>query len=214
MKKSLSEYDNEWILTMSHDEYLRSFFAALEALKPAESYDLSHAIAYQDGTLYALVGMGDVRAKIRLHNLTLIRFEWRTRSLKCGASTCHRSCLLTSAREWLRQEPFAIRRWSAASVNRTPVRAVPSSSRYDGYPLPTATPSPSSHGFRNDEGKWSPLRLPLGMKKVRERPRQEAALDDGDQKRGNDDCGLETCMKLTGCHLVTPLGLGDRAVPE
>jgi hypothetical protein len=70
---------------MSHDEYLRSLFTALEAKQPAESVGLSHGIAYEDGALYALVGMGDVRAKSAFRNLTLIQFEWRTRSLDCGA---------------------------------------------------------------------------------------------------------------------------------
>jgi hypothetical protein len=54
---------------MSHDEYLRSLFTALEAKQPAESVGLSHGIAYEDGALYALVGMGDVRAKIRVQEL-------------------------------------------------------------------------------------------------------------------------------------------------
>ncbi len=54
---------------MSHEEYLRSFFTALEAKEPAEGVGLSHGIAYEGGALYALVGMGDVRAKIRLQEL-------------------------------------------------------------------------------------------------------------------------------------------------
>jgi uncharacterized cupin superfamily protein len=54
---------------MSHDEYLKSLFAELERLQPGKSAGLSHAIAYEDGVLYALVSMGDVRAKIRTQEL-------------------------------------------------------------------------------------------------------------------------------------------------
>ena len=54
---------------MSHDEYLRSLFTALETKQPAQSVGLSHGIVYEAGELYALVGMGDVRAKIRVQEL-------------------------------------------------------------------------------------------------------------------------------------------------
>jgi hypothetical protein len=55
--------------SMSHDEYLRSYFTALEAAKPTPSWGLSHAISYEDGSVYALVGIGDARAQIRIQEL-------------------------------------------------------------------------------------------------------------------------------------------------
>lgn len=54
---------------MSHDEYLRNFFAALESLQPGESCGLSHAITFENGAIYVLVGMGDEHAKIRVQEL-------------------------------------------------------------------------------------------------------------------------------------------------
>ncbi len=54
---------------MSHDEYVRSFFAELERLRPTEDWGHSHAIAYEDGVIYVLVSMGDVRAKVRVPKL-------------------------------------------------------------------------------------------------------------------------------------------------
>ncbi len=54
---------------MSHEEYLRSFFIELENLQPGESSGLSHAIAYENGVIYVLVSMGDVRAKVRVREL-------------------------------------------------------------------------------------------------------------------------------------------------
>jgi hypothetical protein len=54
---------------MSHDEYLRSFFAELEKVQPASLHGVSHAISYEDGVLYALVSMGDVRARVRVQEL-------------------------------------------------------------------------------------------------------------------------------------------------
>lgn len=54
---------------MSHDEYLRSFFAELERHQPGAISGLSHTIACENGVLYALVSMGDARAKVRIQEL-------------------------------------------------------------------------------------------------------------------------------------------------
>jgi uncharacterized cupin superfamily protein len=51
---------------MSHDEYLRTFFIELGRLQPGNKHGVSHALAYEDGTIYALVGMGDARAIVAL----------------------------------------------------------------------------------------------------------------------------------------------------
>lgn len=51
---------------MSHDEYLRSYFAELGKLQPGNKHGVSHAIAYEDGDLHALVSMGGAGAKV--HN--------------------------------------------------------------------------------------------------------------------------------------------------
>lgn len=54
---------------MNHDEYLENFFSELERLQPAEDVGLSHAIAYEHGRMYVLVGMGDARAKVHIQKL-------------------------------------------------------------------------------------------------------------------------------------------------
>jgi len=54
---------------MSQDEYLRSFFAELGKLQPGNKHGVSHAIACEHGELYALVSMGDARAKVRLQEV-------------------------------------------------------------------------------------------------------------------------------------------------
>ena len=54
---------------MSHEAHLRSFFAELERLQPPKDWGLSHAIAYENGVIYVLVSMGDVRAKVGVREL-------------------------------------------------------------------------------------------------------------------------------------------------
>lgn len=54
---------------MSQDEYSPSFFAELGKLQPGNRHGVSHAIAYEDEDLYALVSMGDARAKVRLQEI-------------------------------------------------------------------------------------------------------------------------------------------------
>jgi hypothetical protein len=54
---------------MTHDDYLRTFFAEMEKLQPANTHEVSHAIAFEDGVLYALVSMGDARAGVRVQEL-------------------------------------------------------------------------------------------------------------------------------------------------
>lgn len=53
-------------LNMNPDEYLRTFFAELGRLQPGNRHGVSHAIAYEDGNIYALVSMGDARAVVEV----------------------------------------------------------------------------------------------------------------------------------------------------
>lgn len=54
---------------MSYDEYLRTFFIELGKLQPSNKHGISHALAYEDGTLYALVSIGDARAIVALEEV-------------------------------------------------------------------------------------------------------------------------------------------------
>jgi hypothetical protein len=54
---------------MSFDEYLRNFFIELGRLQPGNKHGVSHALAYEDGTLYALVSMGDARAIVAVEEV-------------------------------------------------------------------------------------------------------------------------------------------------
>lgn len=54
---------------MSHDEYLRTFFVELARLQPGNRHGVSHAIAFEDGRIYALVSMGDARAVVEVEEV-------------------------------------------------------------------------------------------------------------------------------------------------
>ena len=44
--------------------YLMTFFETLGSLTEGKEYDVSNAIAYHRGSLYVLISMGDVRARV------------------------------------------------------------------------------------------------------------------------------------------------------
>jgi hypothetical protein len=51
------------------NEYLLSFFRALEDLHRRTPGDVSHAIGYEDGTLYTLLSVGDCRLRVAIQEL-------------------------------------------------------------------------------------------------------------------------------------------------
>ena len=49
--------------------YLMTFFETLGSLTERNEYDVSNAIAYHRGSLYVLISMGDVRARVPVQEL-------------------------------------------------------------------------------------------------------------------------------------------------
>jgi hypothetical protein len=49
--------------------YLMTFFETLGSLTERNEYDVSNAIAYNRGSLYVLISMGDVRARVPVQEL-------------------------------------------------------------------------------------------------------------------------------------------------
>lgn len=54
---------------MSPTEYVRTLLEELERVRPRNNYDLSHAIALQNGRLCVLLSLGDFRARFYLEDL-------------------------------------------------------------------------------------------------------------------------------------------------
>lgn len=50
-------------------DYLNRFFQELEKIKPRNSYDVSHGMAFHKGSLCVLISVGDVRARIAIDKL-------------------------------------------------------------------------------------------------------------------------------------------------
>ena len=50
-------------------EYLITFFKTLGSLTQRKEYDVSNAITYHRGSLYVLISMGDVRARVPVQEL-------------------------------------------------------------------------------------------------------------------------------------------------
>lgn len=50
-------------------EYLRCFFSELERLKRRSICDVSHAVGFRDGKLYALMSVGDFRERVYVQGL-------------------------------------------------------------------------------------------------------------------------------------------------